>query len=62
MSKARITCEVRAGCPHPARYQLEVCGVKASEREPTNTCAIHLTVLSNDFLSVSNDVRLRGAV
>lgn len=57
-----IRCEVRRGCRTPARVQVEVCGVKSSEREPVNTCRKHLSIVVVDFLTVSNDVRVRSAV
>lgn len=62
LKRAYIRCEVKAGCRAPAWFQLEVCGVKAAEREPTNTCRACLSTLAKDFSEVSNDIRLRRAV
>lgn len=57
-----ISCEARQGCRSLARVQVEVCGVKASEFEPTNTCRGHVSIVIMSALSISNDVRVRRAV
>lgn len=57
-----IRCEVKEGCRAPAWFQLRITGVKASEREPTNTCRACLSTLALDFVSISNDVRMREAM
>lgn len=57
-----IRCEARIGCRSPARIQVEVCGVKAQQWEPTNTCRGHVSIVIMSALAVSNDVRVRSAV
>lgn len=57
-----VNCDVSTHCGKPAWVKISIGGLHSNERPKVNSCRAHSAMVINDYLAVSNDVRVRKAV
>lgn len=57
-----VDCDVSTKCGKPAWVKISIGGLHSDARPKVNSCRAHSAMVISDYLTVSNDVRVRKAV
>lgn len=55
-----VQCEWQTKCNTHAYVQVRISGTHAHARQPIKTCRTHIRLVIADFITVSNDIRVRS--